>query len=349
MSNIIYDIDPDCAPVTCHITGGLGNQLFQIFTTIAFAMQNKRTYQFGNFPTPVNRPTYWHTFFKSILPTIITSQDYDAKYNNNQMVAHIRRPDHHYIHLPDASSIPRDHPIYLHGYFQSYHYFQKEFALIAQILNISHNRSLTVQKINQQIPHIFKNDTQCWTCSMHFRIGDYVHATYAHTILQLPYYIHALDSVLRAKFPDNNNIIDSTKYRVRILYFGENENRDFIYSERIQPLQKHFESDVYSKYVIEWVEMPNSYNVNKTRNNDSESKPIYMDIEPWEHMCVMSYCDAHILANSTFSLWAAYLNTFLRTDPSTYPVVCYPKQWFGPIHKQWNISDMFLPEWIFIS
>lgn len=54
-------------------------------------------------------------------------------------------------------------------------------------------------------------------------------------------------------------------------------------------------------------------------------------------MMVMSRCDGHILANSTFSWWAAYL------DPKPGTVVA-PKEWFNPA-TQIDWSEIYLPGW----
>ena len=49
----------------------------------------------------------------------------------------------------------------------------------------------------------------------------------------------------------------------------------------------------------------------------------HRDLEDWEQLLVMSGHDHHIIANSTFSWWAAYLN------PSTTKQVCFPDTWYG--------------------
>ena len=53
--------------VSCYLMGGLGNQLFQIFATLAYGMQNKRRIIFPyskTSPGSVLRYTFWETFSK---------------------------------------------------------------------------------------------------------------------------------------------------------------------------------------------------------------------------------------------------------------------------------------------
>ena len=58
--------------ITHRITGGLGNQLFQIFTLINYALVNKKQFviphekktSFHSGGSP--RPTYWETLFSEL-------------------------------------------------------------------------------------------------------------------------------------------------------------------------------------------------------------------------------------------------------------------------------------------
>ena len=59
--------------ITCNLIGGLGNQLFQIFTTIAYSMQRLQpffflnNYQLGNGENGSTiRYTYWDTFLNNL-------------------------------------------------------------------------------------------------------------------------------------------------------------------------------------------------------------------------------------------------------------------------------------------
>ena len=60
--------------------------------------------------------------------------------------------------------------------------------------------------------------------------------------------------------------------------------------------------------------------------------------ESWKDLFLMSCCKHNIIANSTFSFWAAMLN------PNTDKIVCYPQRWF-----YWKTPDIFPDSWISIS
>lgn len=66
---------------------------------------------------------------------------------------------------------------------------------------------------------------------------------------------------------------------------------------------------------------------------------IVSGLSDWEEMYLMSKCKHHIIANSTFSWWGAWLNTH------EYKNVIAPKQWFGPA-KQLNTTDVLPKEWL---
>jgi len=61
----------------------------------------------------------------------------------------------------------------------------------------------------------------------------------------------------------------------------------------------------------------------------------------FEDMRLMSYCSQHLIANSSFSWWAAWLN------PSDNKIVYFPENWF--VSSSNNVSSLCPPDWVSIA
>lgn len=81
---------------------------------------------------------------------------------------------------------------------------------------------------------------------------------------------------------------------------------------------------------VEWAQS-NFANKNCTI---SKSKNEFIDL------CLMSKCDYHIIANSSFSWWGAWLAKSKK--------VIAPKKWFSGEFSNWNTKDLYLPDWIIL-
>jgi hypothetical protein len=64
---------------------------------------------------------------------------------------------------------------------------------------------------------------------------------------------------------------------------------------------------------------------------------------PWEDMALMARCRHHVIANSSFSWWGAWLNS------SADKLVVAPREWFTLSElRQRNTCDLYPPGWILI-
>ena len=61
---------------------------------------------------------------------------------------------------------------------------------------------------------------------------------------------------------------------------------------------------------------------------------------PYVELYMMTKCNYHIIANSSFSWWAAYLNS----NPNKKIVA--PSKWFGSAYEHFNTKDLLPKSWI---
>ncbi len=64
--------------------------------------------------------------------------------------------------------------------------------------------------------------------------------------------------------------------------------------------------------------------------------------DSYTEMCMMSMCDHHIIANSSFSWWGAWLN------PNPKKIVTAPSLWFGPNLRHNSIVDLLPETWFWV-
>ena len=284
---------------TVNIFGGLGNQLFQIFTCIAYSFKHNTKFLL---PIKFNQPNsgnfkrnfYWNSLFYNLSHRFIIN-NFNKKYFNIFV-----EPSFNF------NTIPFSNKIYLDGYFQSYKYFINESPLIRKLLNF--DLLLSVNKIKYK--HFFSDDSI--TISIHFRRGDYLNLTNQYIILDNKYYINALNYIFKLHF--------NTKFN--ILYFCESSDNTQIVNDIFFINSKLIENPIY-----------------KDNNNLFNFTKIDDNIIDFEQFLIMTSCNHNIIANSTFSWWAAFLNNY-----SNKIVIC-PSKYF--INKNdFNIFDFYPDKWI---
>jgi hypothetical protein len=137
------------------------------------------------------------------------------------------------------------------------------------------------------------------TVSMHFRRGDYRNLTHIYSILEIDYYDRALNHFSNMEIPF-------------VVYFFYQESDLEEVRDIINRLQ-----EIFPLYTF----------LSGTHGR-----------EDWQQLLLMSLCTHHIIANSTFSWWGAYLG-------NQENITIYPSTWFAKgVHH--NICDLFPSHWI---
>jgi hypothetical protein len=275
--------------ITCNLMGGLGNQIFEIFATISYAIKSRNEFKFLNVSTlgggsTTIRNTFWNSFFSRLHPFLID--------NIPQPIHVIGEKDFTFNELPVYEMLGSN--CLISGYFQSYKYFHEHYQIICRIIGLEKMKENIIEKLNLNDEYLASS------VSMHFRIGDYKKIQAYHPLATYEYYRNSLNYIKNRSIGSYN-----------ILYFCEDIDIDDVMLI-INRLENEFPQ----------------YNFLRGDNR----------LEDWEQMLFMSCCHHNIIANSSFSWWAAYFNSW------SDKIVCYPSVWFGEIANH-NTKDLCPPEW----
>jgi hypothetical protein len=193
--------------ITAEIMGGLGNQLFQIFNTIAYALRSEEPFVFLNIKQLNNigcteRHTYWDTFLVSLKRFTI----------DNLPEMHLLREEGFvYKYFPVIKNIN----IKFFGYFQSYKYFENEYNNIVKLIHLNEMKDTIKRETIVDLSNVI---------SMHFRIGDYKDLQHIHPIMPYEYYKNSIEYIFKNSKTNPN----------KVLYFCEKGD----YNDVIQIIDK---------------------------------------------------------------------------------------------------------------
>jgi hypothetical protein len=258
--------------------GGLGNQLFQIFATISHALNAHVPFAFLNVETlggegSSKRHTYWNSLFYKLSPFLK---------NTFPQLKYVRENGFQYNSFNPQFFMGND--ACLHGYFQSYMYFQEYYNQIYNLLDIAKQKKEVLKK-NESMNSLIDANFLNKTISLHFRMGDYKKIPDFHPIMTVNYYTRCLQFI-QQKYPDE---------KFNVLYFCEEEDINDV-KQKIEQLLSAF---------------PN-YTFVRASNS----------LEDWEQLLLMGLCSHNIIANSSFSWWGAFFNS--NTDKIVcYPSVWF--------------------------
>jgi len=256
--------------ITCNLMGGLGNQLFQIFTTIAYALELKQPFVFldaknlGQGATKT-RKTYWNTLLGALAPFLKKDRDIAIGYT-------VKESGFSYSPL-DKPHNDKSVVCMLYGYFQSWKYFDAYFQQICRMIRLEKQKEEVRGFVRSFLRESLEN-----CISMHFRIGDYKNLQDQYNILGASYYKESLKTILESETREEKAF---EKGATTVVYFCE----------------EHDLEDVLQIVLQLEVEFPHYAFVRADPR-----------IDDWQQMLMMSCCRHNIIANSTFSWWGAYLN-----------------------------------------
>ncbi|RKS45138.1 glycosyl transferase family 11 [Gillisia mitskevichiae] len=285
------------------LQGGLGNQMFQYAIARILGEKNHTpvVLEKSFFILKEKKPGHTPRDFELNIfnnEYLISSDLHVNKFTNLSFLNKVRKKlgcnypktflEEKFTFNPEALLVKP--PVILHGYFQSYKYYDGYEALVKQIFEFPVNK---LDEVNSSLLYRIKETT---AISIHIRRGDFINDMKTKTFhgnCSIDYYLKAINFFV-------------SKFSGFQLFF---------FSDDSEWVKEKFETLPNPKLFIDH---------NKGENN-------------WKDMFLMSSCSHNIIANSSFSWWAAWLNN----NPNK--TVIAPKNWFA---KDIDTNDLIPDQWI---
>lgn len=182
--------------MSINLKGGLGNQMFQIFSLMGIAKKNGYEYILDKTYSD-NRKTYWD----NILSEIPNCEDkYLKMYSNSDLIVSEEQSAIHQVNENRSTQyldIELDKNemknVLLKGYFQSFYYFENIRDRVFEIILKNQNKEIMkkVDDIYKKLKQKYPNKKLVF---IHRRAGDYtdpIHKGY-YAVLPMSYYKEAL-------------------------------------------------------------------------------------------------------------------------------------------------------------
>lgn len=178
------------------------------------------------------------------------------------------------------------------------------------------------------------------------------------------------DSNLFSNCPDDVDLVGYFQSEKYFKHIEEEIRQDFTFHDRISNTCSHYRENLFPEEVIslhvrrtDYLSDKNFYSLSLdyyyqslellpdlpvivlTDDYDwcrtkftSKRFRVSKSNNPYIDLCLMSLCDYHIIANSSFSWWGSWLAESKKTIA--------PKVWFAGEFSNWNTKDLYLPDWI---
>jgi hypothetical protein len=278
--------------ITVRYWGGTGNILFQIATTIAYA--NK-----------LNRPFILNSH--SSFPNLDNYTASSIGINETEFADSLQ--EYSEDDIKNDKPFPKNVNVKLTGFFQNHQFFDEYKSQIFNIIGIHEIRQSVlpiVQSPTFQLRGIFSPNPSEIIISIHIRRGDYENLSCFFLLLNEFYYINALIHII------NSSHFNFFEAKYKVLFFYEKKTSESVKSV-ISAIQQN---EIISQFPIEY------FDFNEMTNN--------LNITDMEELAIISHCKHHIIANSTYSWWASYIN------PDKDNIVCFPNKYYN--HNLYYLS-----------
>ena len=177
--------------ISVRLLGGLGNQLFQIFTLISYGLKHAvriifpYSIEFTKTHTPRN--TYWDSFLEPL--KTFTTEYLQNNITNNELykLPVYEEKSFNYETLPKLDNCM------FNGSWQSYKYFHEMKDKIFQMIRLSQMK----ESVKTEYSRYFDENPDIQYISMHFRLGDYKTKQYYHPLLPYEYYEKAVECIIK--------------------------------------------------------------------------------------------------------------------------------------------------------
>ena len=226
---------------SCFLMGGLGNQLFQIFATIAYSIRTNRRIVFthcDSLTTGTVRPTYWETFLMPL--KFFTTLNPAHGLTNYDILHNFYRNKEDGFHYREISDLDDKNNVILVGYYQSYRYFIDYLPSILSMIQLNKQQDSIKKELNLLNTSV--------TITMHFRLGDYKDIQGFHPLMPLMYYENALSELITIRGIENCP---------SVLYFCQAED-NVIVSDYVRVLNMKWPGIIFNKAddtIPDWKQM----------------------------------------------------------------------------------------------
>lgn len=257
-----------------------------------------------------------------------------------------------------ATAVSNGEPVYLDFNFLKYYKatnFTKRNFELEIFPNVTYKKFTSYHRIIRLIRNFIKNETDLVEQrGAAFSSFDKKKNMYFNGFFQSEkYFIHNRAKILKYfEFPelDERNEIIKTKILSSINATSIHIRRGDYLNDEIKRIHGILPSSYYlSAIEILKNKFPNinffvfSDDIDFARNEFKDIRNIiFVENEkaPWKDLALMSYCKHHIIANSSFSWWGAWLNN----SPESVNIA--PKLWLNPEYSHFDIDNYVPNHWI---